>query len=148
MTERKVILLEPKTTNQAVQGIPQYFGVSRHSVGAEGLSMNLTVFPPGGQAKVHRHRGYETAIYSIAGYVALYYGPELEELCIIKPGDFCFIPAEIPHVAYNLHDDMAATSVSSRNDPVEQENVILMPELEGLRDAEIAELRKQYAGKA
>nr|WP_229583214.1 cupin domain-containing protein [Paracoccus sp. S-4012] len=103
--------------------------------------MNLTAFPPGGKAKAHYHRGFETAIYGLTGRMALYHGPQLEEMSLIEPGSFCFIPAGIPHVAFNLSETEPATAISARNDPAEQENVILVPELDGLRDADAAALR-------
>lgn len=150
MTEpaQKVTIVTPRTTNIAVQGMPQFFGISGASAGARGISMNVTAFGPGGQAKAHYHRGFETAIYGISGRVALYYGPALEEQCVIEPGSFCFIPAGVPHVAFNLSDTEPAISLSSRNDPAEQENVILMPELEGLRDADAAILKAREAARA
>lgn len=140
-TPQKVVALNPQTTSLAVQGMPQFFGISRASAGAEGISMNLTTFGPGGKAKAHFHRGFETAIYGLSGRTALYYGPRLEEMCMIVPGTFCFIPAGVPHVAFNMSDTEPATAISSRNDPVEQENVVLVPELDGLRDADVAALK-------
>ncbi|WP_323039686.1 cupin domain-containing protein [Gemmobacter sp.] len=145
---QKVVLLRPKETTVAVQGMPQFFGISAMSAGSQGLSMNLTAFDPGGSAKPHYHRNFETAVYGVTGRVALYYGPQLEELCVIEPGDFCFIPPGIPHAAYNLSDTESATSVSSRNDPVEQENVIRTPELDGLRDADAAALKARLLATA
>lgn len=140
-TSQKVVLINPAGTDIAVQGMPQYFGISGASAGASGISMNLTAFGPGGKARAHYHRGFETAIYGVTGRVALYHGPRLEELTLIEPGSFCFIPAGVPHVAFNLSDTEPATSISSRNDPAEQENVILTPELDGLRDADAAALK-------
>lgn len=142
-TRQKVVVINPDKTNVAVQGMPQFFGISRASAGAEGIAMNLTSFGPGGKSKAHYHRGFETAIYGLSGRTGLYYGPELEEMCVIEPGTFCFVPAGVPHVAFNMSDSEGATSISSRNDPVEQENVILMPELDGLRDAEILAVKEQ-----
>lgn len=142
-TSQKVVILNPAATKVAVQGMPQFFGISRASAGAEGISINLTTFGPGGKAKAHYHRGFETAIYGLSGRTALYYGAQLEEMCMIEPGTFCFIPAGVPHVAFNMSDTDPATAVSSRNDPVEQENVVLVPELDGLRDADVAALKAQ-----
>lgn len=138
---QKVTILNPDTTAIAKQGMPQFFGISGATAGARGISMNLTAFGPGGKAKAHYHRGFETAIYGMTGRIALYHGPRLEELSLITPGTFCFIPAGIPHVAFNLSDSEPATALSARNDPAEQENVVLTPELDGLRDADAAALK-------
>ena len=125
-----VKIFTPDTTSQAKQGMPQFFGVSEHSVGSKHLSLNLTAFGPGGQAKSHRHKDYETAIYTVSGKIVLYYGANLETESLMEPGSFCFIPAEVPHVAFNLSMDEPATALTARNDPREQENVVLMPELD------------------
>ena len=145
MTEAQpnVVILRPETTRTAVQGMPQFFGISGHTTGAKGLSMNLTAFPPGGKAKAHYHRDFETAIYGISGKIALYHGHALEHRSLIEPGTFCFIPAYLPHVAFNLSDTEPATALSARNDPAEQENVVLAPELDGKVDAEVAVLKAE-----
>lgn len=144
-TVPQVVLLQPKTTGEARQGIPQYFGISHDSAGAQGLSMNVTAFGPGGKSKAHFHRNFETAIYAVTGHVALFHGQKLEFCDILKPGCFCYIPANVPHVAFNLSDTETAMSISSRNDAREQENVVLMPELDGLCDAAVAELKRTYS---
>lgn len=144
-TDPKVVTLRSEATTTAVQGMPQFFGISGQTAGAKGLSMNLTAFPPGGKSKAHFHRDFETAIYGISGQIALYHGPNLEHRSLIEPGIFCYIPAFVPHVAFNLSDTAAATALSARNDPAEQENVVLAPELDGKVDADAAALKRQIA---
>lgn len=144
-TMRKVVTLNADTTAAAVQGVPQFMGISANSAGSTGIAMNLTAFGPGGKAKVHYHCGFETAIYGLSGTTVLYWGEQLEEMCMIDPGTFCFIPADVPHVAFNLSDTEPALAVSCRNDPVEQENVVLLPELDGLRDADAAAVKAHAA---
>ncbi len=141
--EPKVVILRPEATRAAVQGMPQFFGINGQTAGARGLSMNLTAFPPGGKSKAHYHRDFETAIYGISGKIALYHGHALEHRDLIEPGTFCFIPAFLPHVAFNLSDTDPATALSARNDPAEQENVVLAPELDGRVDAEVAVLKAE-----
>lgn len=144
----QVVILRPDSTQTAVQGMPQFFGISGHTAGARGLSMNLTAFPPGGRSKAHFHRDFETAIYGISGRIALYHGARLQHRSLIEPGVFCYIPAFVPHVAFNLSDTAPATALSARNDPAEQENVVLAPELDGLADADAAALKQQIATPA
>lgn len=142
---RKVVTLKADGTRTAVQGMPQFFGISGASAGARHISMNLTAFPPGGCAKVHYHRDYETAIYGLSGRIALCYGKALEEMCLIERGIFCFIPPALPHVAFNLSDTEPAEAITARNDPVEQENVVLTPELEPLVEGLLARQKTQTA---
>src|SRR5690625_1543542 len=101
-SSQTVVTLHPENTDIVKQGIPQFVGISGDSAGATGIAMNLTAFGPGGKAKVHYHRGFETALYGISGRIGMYYGDQLEDYCLILPGTFCFIPAGVPHVAFNL----------------------------------------------
>jgi uncharacterized RmlC-like cupin family protein len=139
-TKQDVVIIRADDTNVARQGMPQFFGISGHSAGATGISMNLTAFGPGGSAKAHYHRDFETAIYGVSGRIALFYGDRLQHETLIEPGVFCYIPPWVPHKAFNLSKTESATALSARNDPKEQENVVLTPELDdGRTDALVAE---------
>ena len=142
-TDPQVVTLHPEAAQSAVQGMPQFFGISGQTAGAKGLSMNLTAFPPAGKSRTHYHRDFETAIYGISGRIALYHGAALEHRSLIEPGVFCYIPAFVPHVAFNLSD--TAPALSARNDPAEQENVVLVPDLDGKVDADAAALKRDLA---
>jgi uncharacterized RmlC-like cupin family protein len=142
--KQDVVVIRRDATDMARQGMPQFFGVSGHSAGATGISMNLTAFGPGGSAKAHYHRDFETAIYGVTGRIALFYGDQLEQELLIEPGVFCFIPAWVPHKAFNLSSTEPATAISARNDCNEQENVVLTPQLDdGRTDAIVAERMRQ-----
>jgi uncharacterized RmlC-like cupin family protein len=146
-TTQRVVIIQKDTTDLARQGMPQFFGISGDSSGATGISMNLTAFGPGGSAKAHYHRDFETAIYGVTGRIALFYGDKLEHEALIEPGVFCFIPPWVPHKAFNLSTTEPATALSARNDPKEQENVVLTPELDdGRTDAIVA--KRIAAGQA
>ena len=106
------------------QRLPYFVGISGATVGASGLSMHLVVIPPGAKAEPHSHRGYETAIYVLAGRVETRYGARLESTVISEAGDFLFIPPGIPHEARNLSDSEPARAIVARNDPAEQDNVV------------------------
>lgn len=122
---RKIVTVRPEATTMTRQRLPNFVGISQASAGATGLSMNLVIIPPGGAAEPHLHRGYETAIYLLKGQVETRYGPRLEESVINQPGDFVFIPADLPHQAFNLSATEPAMAVVARNDPNEQESVQL-----------------------
>jgi uncharacterized RmlC-like cupin family protein len=95
------------------------------TAGSKGIAMNLVIIPPGGAAEPHLHRGYETAIYVLAGRVRTRYGPNLTDETINEAGDFIFIPADVPHQPINLSDSEPAKAIIARNDPNEQESVVL-----------------------
>ncbi len=107
------------------QKLPNFVGISRNTVGARGLSMNLVVIPPGGKAEPHSHSGFESAVYVLQGRVETRFGPGLKDSVITEAGDFLFIPPDVPHQPINLSSTQAARAIVVRNDPDEQEHVIL-----------------------
>jgi uncharacterized RmlC-like cupin family protein len=106
------------------QRLPQFIGVSGDTAGAQGLSMNLVVIPPGAAAEPHTHSGYESAVYVLEGRVETRYGEGLKQSVITEAGDFMFIPPNVPHQPVNLSDTEPARAIVARNDPNEQEHVI------------------------
>lgn len=124
-TVREIVTVRPESTTMTRQKLPNFVGISEASAGATGLSMNLVIIPPGGAAEPHLHRGYETAIYLLKGRVETRYGRRLQKSVINEPGDFIFIPADLPHQAINLSQTEPAMAIVARNDPNEQESVQL-----------------------
>ena len=87
--------------------------------------MNLVVIPPGGKAEPHSHKGFESAVYVLQGRVETRFGPDLKESVVTEAGDFLFIPPDVPHQPINLSSTQPARAIVVRNDPNEQEHVIL-----------------------
>jgi len=83
------------------------------------------VIPPGGRAVAHYHNGYETTIYIVKGRAETKYGDKLEQSSINEAGDFIYIPPNIPHQPINLSETEEVIAVVARNDPNEQESVVL-----------------------
>ncbi|MGD8558142.1 MAG: cupin domain-containing protein [Gammaproteobacteria bacterium] len=106
------------------QRLPYFLGISNNTTGAKQISMNLVVIPPGARADAHYHRAFETGIYVLQGRVETRYGEGLKKSVINEPGDFVFIPPNLPHQPVNLSDTETAIGIVVRNDPDEQENVI------------------------
>lgn len=115
------------------QGFTYAPAISAETVGASAIHMQLLTMPPGARAKAHKHESHETAIYVISGQGGMYYGDRLEHHAISGPGDFVYIPADMPHLPYNMSETEPCIAVVSRTDPNEQESVVLMPELDALR---------------
>jgi uncharacterized RmlC-like cupin family protein len=112
--------------------LTQFEGISAESAGARALCAHLLAIPPGGRAKAHRHAGHETAIYLLEGQAVLWFGEELESRVEVGPGDFLYIPPDVPHVPANASNTEWARGVVARTDPNEQESVELLPHLDGL----------------
>jgi uncharacterized RmlC-like cupin family protein len=117
---------------QGKQGLMYSPAISAETVGSLGIHMQLLTIPPGGRAKAHKHASHETAIYMLRGVGAMWYGPQLEHHCLLQPGEFLYIPAEMPHLPYNPSRTEDTVAVISRTDPNEQESVILLPHLEAI----------------
>ena len=121
----EIITVRPHTETKTSQNPPYFVGISEKTAGSKGISLNLVVIPPGGAAKPHYHRDYETAIYLLKGRVETRYGPGLQKSVINEEGDFLFIPPGVPHQPYNLSTTEPAQALVARNDANEQENVVL-----------------------
>jgi len=107
------------------QKLPYFVGISKETVGAQGISMNLVVIPPNASPEPHYHKDFETAIYILQGDVETRYGEGLKETMVNRKGDFVFIPPGVPHQPFNLSKTESAMAIVSRNDANEQENVVL-----------------------
>ena len=122
---RQVVVVRPPAETMSRQRLPYFVGVSGTTAGATGLSLNMIVIPPGGAAEPHIHQGYETAIYLLEGRVETRYGPGLRQSVINEAGDFIFIGPDTPHQPVNLSATEPAKALVARNDPNEQESVVL-----------------------
>ena len=114
------------------QGFNYAPAVSAESVGSSAIHMQLLTVPPGASANAHKHEAHETAIYVLSGEVGMWYGEKLEQHMVSRPGDFVYIPANMPHLPYNMSNTEPATAVVARTDPNEQESVVLVPELDSI----------------
>ena len=105
-------------------------GISAESAGARGIHLQIVTIPPGARAKAHKHEGHETALYALTGVSGMWWGERLEHHVEVKPGDYLYIPAGMPHLPYNPSDTEPCTALIARTDPNEQESVVLLPELD------------------
>jgi uncharacterized RmlC-like cupin family protein len=121
----RIVTVRPKEAINTRQQLPNFEGISGGTTGATGLCMHMVVIPPGGKAVAHLHKGYETAIYIVKGRAETRYGEGLRQSEINQAGDFIFIPADVPHQPVNLSDSEEVIAIVARNDPNEQESVVL-----------------------
>jgi uncharacterized RmlC-like cupin family protein len=112
------------------QGLQYAPGISAESVGSRGIHLQTLSMPPGARAKAHKHEAHETAIYVLSGEAGMWFGDKLEEHVAMGPGDYLYIPADVPHLPYNASETEACIAVIARTDPNEQESVVLLPELD------------------
>lgn len=131
--EAEIVVIRPDTSISSKQGLPVFQGISGQNAGAKGISMNRVVIPPGGSAKAHVHKGYESVVYLIKGRVKTLYGEGWNKSVINEEGDFIYIPADLPHKPINLSETQAAEAIVARTDPNEQGSVQHVAEPENLR---------------
>lgn len=120
----QIVTIRPQAETMTRQKLPYFVGISGATAGTQGLSMNLVIIPPNGTAEPHYHKDYETAIFILKGTIETRYGKGLKQSVINTAGDFLFIPPGVPHQPTNLTDE-PAQAIVARNDPNEQENVVM-----------------------
>lgn len=127
MRTAEIITVRPEQDVDTKQRLPYFVGISGATAGSTGLSLNLVVIPPGARAEPHLHLGFETAIYLLQGEVETRYGENLSRTVVNRPGDFVYIPADLPHQAINCSATEPAIAIVARNDADEQEHVAPYP---------------------
>jgi len=114
------------------QGFTYAPAISAQTAGASGLHLQMLTMPPGARAKAHKHESHETAIYVLSGRAGMWYGERLENHMVSGAGDYVYIPADVPHLPYNMSATEPCTAIVARTDPNEQESVVMLPELDGV----------------
>jgi uncharacterized RmlC-like cupin family protein len=107
-------------------------GISAETVGAKGINMQLVTIPALARAKAHKHQEHETAIYILTGTSHMRYGARLEQELVATAGEFLYIPANMPHLPYNLSGTEDCVAIVARTDANEQESVVLLSELDAM----------------
>ena len=108
-------------------GIRYKQGLSARNVGAQQLSMNVAVVPPGAVAYAHIHVGFEVMLYILEGHVRHEYGPGLQYTVDHQAGDFIFIEPGVPHEVLNLSATDPVVAVVARSSPSEWDEIIDYP---------------------
>lgn len=131
---KDIVTVRVSEATQSRQALPIFTGISGKTAGAKGLTLLKVVIPPGGAAEPHVHKGFESAIYLLQGRVETRYGEGLKKSVVNQAGDFLFIPPDVPHQPVNLSATEPAIAIVARNDPDEQEHVILYPKEDAPKD--------------
>ncbi len=129
-TEMKGRLIKSGGSVRGKQGLDYHVGISAGTVGSKAIHMQTVIIAPGSRAHAHKHTTHETAIYALSGTSGVFHGEKLEHHTLVAPGDYFYIPADVPHLPYNPSKTETVVAVIARTDPNEQESVVLMPELE------------------
>ncbi len=140
MTEEQqdgVVVVGPGQTYTGKQGFTYGAGVSRETVGAQKICMNLLPIPDGAMAKAHYHDGIETIAYVVEGECHVHYGDQLEKSVLVKAGDHCLVGAGVPHAPRNASGAMCRALIAHSSGS-DQDGIVMLPELDALFAERIA----------
>lgn len=131
-TEVKVgCVVRGSQSYRSEQGSVYAPGISAETAASKVVFLGIVTIPPGERTKAHIHQYHESAFYLLSGgEVELWTGDQLEHREVAHPGDYLFIPANVPHVAVNRSKTAPAVFVGVRNEPTAQESVVMRPELD------------------
>ena len=120
------VRIDSNATYRGKQGLEYFAGISAETAGSKGMCLHVVTIPPGGRARPHLHANHESAVYVLSGRAGMWYGEGLREHVWMNPGDFLYIPANVPHLPYNPSESQPCVGVIARTDPNEQESVTLL----------------------
>jgi uncharacterized RmlC-like cupin family protein len=111
-------------------GMLRAAAISGAQVGAEGLWMGRVVLPPGATSGDHHHGASETAIYVVAGGPVFVFRDQASGAIVrleTEPGDFVWVPPDVPHREENPSPDLEAVVIVARS--TQEAIVVNLPRL-------------------
>jgi uncharacterized RmlC-like cupin family protein len=114
-------LIRPGELSRATaqtSGMIRSAAISGDLTGAQSLWMGRTELPPGVSSGDHHHGESETGIYVVTGNpVFVYRDPASGELVRLQtePGDYVWVPPQVPHREENPSPDATALVVIARS---------------------------------
>lgn len=96
-------------------GLRRLEAISARLVGSEHIWMGLSVLPPGGRTAWHHHGDSETALYILSGVGRWWIGDAATDVREAHPGDFVFVPPNVPHWEENGSADEPVQMIVARS---------------------------------
>ncbi|MDQ2959556.1 MAG: cupin domain-containing protein [Candidatus Dormibacteraeota bacterium] len=96
-------------------GLLRLEAISARLVGSEHIWMGLSVLPPGGRTGWHHHGDSETALYVLRGVGRWWIGDRPDDVREAHPGDFVFVPPNVPHWEENASTDEPVEMIVARS---------------------------------
>jgi uncharacterized RmlC-like cupin family protein len=96
-------------------GLRRLEAISSRLVGSEHIWMGLSVLPPGGRTAWHHHGESETALYILSGVGRWWIGDNQADVREAHPGDFVFVPPNVPHWEENASADVPVEMIVARS---------------------------------
>jgi uncharacterized RmlC-like cupin family protein len=117
-------------------GMHRAAAISRASAGAEEIWAGTVTIRPGAKTGPHHHGPLESVIYVVHGRARMRWGDRLEFTAEAGPGDFIYVPPQVPHQEINASEDEPLSCVVVRSD---QEPVVVNLDLSAVRDPSLIE---------
>src|SRR6266487_5966913 len=76
-------------------------GVTSATSATRGLCLTSAELLVGTRSACHLHHGIESAGHVVSGTLDFWWGARLEHHAVLEPGDFAYIPPDVPHVVGN-----------------------------------------------
>ena len=112
-------VVKPGPEHEIPRGILGGAELSQATTGATNIYMAKFRVPAGARSRPHYHANCESALYMLAGRIAIHWGEHLEQTLEVEPGDLLYVPPRETHVVENLSDDEPADYVVARDSPTE-----------------------------
>jgi uncharacterized RmlC-like cupin family protein len=96
-------------------GLRRLEAISARLVGSQNIWMGLSVLPPGGRTAWHHHGDSETALYILSGVGRWWIGDGAADVREAHPGDFVFVPPNVPHWEENGSADEPVQMIVARS---------------------------------
>ena len=122
-------VIRPGQTYAGKQGFTYGAGASKETVGAEKICMNVLPMPDGARAKAHYHKDIETIAYMLSGECYVYFGAGLDQRELVRAGEQCFVPVDLPHAPCN-ESGKPCTWLVVHSSGSDQDGIVLLPELD------------------
>jgi uncharacterized RmlC-like cupin family protein len=112
-------------------GMHREAAISRGSAGAEKIWAGTVAIEPGAKTGPHHHGPLESVIYVLHGRARMRWGDRLEFVSEAGPGDFIYVPPQVPHQEINASEDETLRCVVVRSD---QEPVVVNLDVAEVQD--------------
>jgi uncharacterized RmlC-like cupin family protein len=89
--------------------------VTTQRVGATKLWAGTVSIEAGAKTGAHHHGDLESVIYVLSGLARMRWGDRLEFTAEAGPGDFIYIPPQVPHQEINASEDLRLQCVLARS---------------------------------
>ncbi len=117
-------VIKPDQSRETSRGVVHAGEISQATAGASNIYMGIFRVPAGARSRPHYHENCESAVYMLAGHLAVKWGEHLEHQLELEPGDMVYVPPREIHILENPSDTDHAEYVVARDCPTEDAVVV------------------------